>query len=407
MRELRHIQGILHGLVRTCGPSRLAHRRWLGDIGIALLVTFASYVQTRDVWSTGLVRDVGASAAIAMIAAATLVLRRRLPVMCLAAGLAASFATDDRTPLIAAAYAVACYGGALRFPAVAVAVGAYLTTRQTVGMSADSIPQLYYGVGVDIVLPTILGGLVRHQRSLHDVLRERFTQLEGAVDNATRFALLEERTRLAFELHDHIGHQTTLLVLRAGTLQRMPGLPPEARQAAEVVMDSAHQVMCDLRQMLNVMRDTDGRQDALGNRTTCAELLEGLVRNMAAVGMDVECRVDGTPRTLSPPSEELLHRICKEAFTNVIKHAPGAVAVVDLSYAQDKVTFTMRNGSPVGPGLLGDSGRMGLIGLATRVAESGGRMVAEPQRDGGFTLEAVLPVTGGDNENEGELCSLA
>ncbi|WP_411144443.1 sensor histidine kinase [Streptomyces sp. x-80] len=382
------------GLSGICGAGGAARRRRTCDLGIALLVALAAYTQTREVWSTGPVDRPGASAAVAVAAAATLVLRRRLPEVCLAAGLAAGFVSDIRTPLMAAAYAVACYGGRARFAMVAVAAGMYPVTRQGVGTADTGGADLCYGVVLDLLLPAVLGGLVRHQRRRYDVLDERFARLEGAVDNAVRFALLEERTRLAFAVHDHVGHQATFLVLRAGALQRTPDLPPGAREAAAAVQESAQQVMTELRQLLEVLRDGDGRRDSPVGPTPCAEFLTGLVRNMTAVGMEAAFRVHGTPLTLPPASERLLYRICKEALTNVVKHAPGAAVAVDLSYAPEQVTLVIRNGPAAGPAPLRTSGRMGLRGLRLGVAEAGGHLVAGPRRDGGFRLTVVLPVTG-------------
>ncbi|MFE5681586.1 histidine kinase, partial [Streptomyces erythrochromogenes] len=108
---------------------------------------------------------------------------------------------------------------------------------------------------------------------LRRLLRERLEQSGNAVESATRFALLEERTRLAYDIHDHIGHQATFLTLRAGALALTPGLSEEARQGAAEVQEASRQVMADLRQMLEVLRDGHGRQAMLIGPTSCAEFL--------------------------------------------------------------------------------------------------------------------------------------
>ncbi|MFC5722296.1 sensor histidine kinase [Streptomyces gamaensis] len=370
----------------------MSDRRSLCDLGIALLVAVASCLQLHSLSETGLVRGYPASAAIAVAAAATLVLRRRWPEICLLAALGASLASDERTALFAAAYAVAHYGGRLRFALVAGAALFYLLTRHVTGIADAGQERLYYGVVVEIVFPAAAGALVRHQRSLRALLHERLERAQSAVDSAIRFALLEERTRLAFDIHDHIGHQATFLALRAGALQRMPELPEEARKGALAVQESAHQVMADLRQMLGVLRDGDGRQATLSGPTSCAEFLAALVRNMSAVGMAARCRLNGTARPLPPATEQLLFRICREAFTNAAKHAPGAEVRAELSFEHERVVLDVGNGPPDGAALLRSSGRMGLTGLRLRVADADGELSAGPTPDGGFRVTAVLPV---------------
>ncbi|MFF4409971.1 sensor histidine kinase [Streptomyces sp. NPDC001404] len=367
-------------------------RDLLCDTGIALLVAVASCLQIHSLSATGLVHGYCLSSAIAVTAAATLVLRRRTPEFCLLAGLAASFASDERTPLFAASYAVAHYGGRSRFGLVAVVAVIYLVTRHSIGMADASTAQLYYGVVVEIAFPAVFGGLVRHQRSVRKLLKERLERSGSAVESATRFALLEERTRLAFDIHDHIGHQATFLALRAGALERVPGLPGEARQGAVAVREAAHRVMADLRQMLEVLRDGDGRRAALTGPTSCAEFLGGLVRNMSAVGMAAEYRLHGTARPLPAETERLLYRICRETFTNAAKYAPGAAVSAELSFEDEQVVLEVRNGPPSGAVALRSSGRMGLTGLRLRTAEAGGLLSAEPLRDGGFRVRAELPV---------------
>ncbi|MFE5681585.1 hypothetical protein ACFQ8A_41665, partial [Streptomyces erythrochromogenes] len=145
--------------------GRMPRRRWLphlpadlgvtrreliGDTCIALIVALASCLQFQCLTATGLVTGYPHAAAIAAIAATTLVLRRRLPELGLFAGLAASFASDERTLLFAASYAVARYGGRLRFVLVGGVTVVYLATRHLVGMADITTAQLYDGAIVEI-----------------------------------------------------------------------------------------------------------------------------------------------------------------------------------------------------------------------------------------------------------------
>ncbi|WP_160501970.1 histidine kinase [Streptomyces sp. BA2] len=342
--------------------------------------------------------------AIELGTAAALLLRRLLPELCLAVGLAASSSAGARTSLIAAAYAVACYGGRMRYAVLVAGTGVYLVVQHLTG-SADGIVQLCHRTSLDLVLPAVFGGLMRYQRVLNAALRERCARMADAMDDVTRFALLEERTRIAFDLHDHLGHQATCLALRAGALQQMPGLPAQARQAAEAVLEAARHMLGDLRTLLEAMREGKPQHNLLGSRTNSAEFLATLVRNMASTGMNVHCRVDGAPQLLSLPLEQLLHRACREAFTNIVKHAPGATVDVCLSYQQEQVTLAIRNGLSIGTAPVHSSGRMGLAGLGSRIAEAGGHLSAGPWPGGGFSFQLVLP-TGADGEGK-EQCVFA
>ncbi|MGW1077591.1 sensor histidine kinase [Streptomyces sp. NPDC002537] len=331
-----------------------------------------------------------ADAAIAVATAATLVLRRRRPEICLLAGLASSFAYDERFLLFAGAYAVAHYGRKMRFGLVAAVIVIYVLARSALGMADATVEELYCGVVTEVAFPAVFGSLVRHQRSLRDLFRQRLEKAESTVDAAIRFALLEERTRLAFDIHDHIGHHATFLVLQAGALQQTKGLSEEARQGTVAVQESAQQVMSDLRQLLKVVRDTGTDQSELISPTRCADFLAGLVGNMSAVGMAAEYELHGTVQPLPQDIELLLYRLCRETFTNAAKHAPGARVRADLSFEDDRVILAVRNGPSMGAAL-GSSSRMGLAGLRLRVAEVGGHLTAGPTRDGGFHVKAELP----------------
>lgn len=370
-----------------------------------LLVALVCATHSPDVSHGGVVHTTGVYLAIGIGASAALLLRRPLPEMCLAVGLAASCCADARTPLIAAAYAVACYGSRVRYAALAVGTGVYLMAQHLTGPADGSVVQLCHRASTELVLPAVFGGLVRYQRALQDILRERCAGLASAADNVTWYALLEERTRISFDLHDHLGHQVTCLALRAGALQQVPDLPPQARQAADAVLEAARHLLDDLRQLLNVMREGHPRQEPFAVNTSSAEFLGVLAHNMTSAGMDVQCRVKGPPRLLPLPVEQLLHRACREAFTNIIKYAPGAAVDVCLSYQQEQVTISIRNSPPIGAAPVLSSGKMGLAGLGLRVSEAGGRMAAGPWPGGGFSLEVVLP--SGTGRKDQEECAFA
>ncbi|WP_414166739.1 sensor histidine kinase [Streptoverticillium reticulum] len=378
--------------------DRRDRQRWSDtrtiDVALAGAVAALSCVLITVVGGTGLIDGYPLSCAAATAAAAVLVIRRRHPIVCVTAALLATFASDERTPLIVALYSLGQYGGRMRWPTVVGTASLYFTTRCFVGTAASSLQELGYGVAVDIFLPALMGELLRKERSLQALLRDRLRHTELTAEHAARFAALEERTRLAYDIHDNVGHQTSVLVLHAGCLQQVPDLPPPARAVAERITDTAIAVMHELRAVISVLHDEDADGRPARRQLPCAEFLPVLVRNMEVAGMDITYRVRGTRRELSSGADAVLHRVSREALTNAAKHAPGAPVTVTLEFTAAAVSLSVDNGPSSAAGRARDSGGLGLRGLREALTAEGGRLEAGALPDGGYRLRAVLDCTG-------------
>ncbi|MFD9635965.1 sensor histidine kinase [Streptomyces violascens] len=379
----------LRSLLRCDAPS--PRRLRLLDAALALLVGASSCLALATVHRTGLVHSYWLSCLCALVAAASLMWRRTRPGLCVLVAFAATLCSDEGTALTAATYAVGRYGTRWRASLVGGAALAWLSTRWLTGELIDSAPWRIYFTGLAYVLPAVCGHLVRRRRAFEERLSARITRAEAATENAARFALTEKGTLLAHEIHDNVGHHTTYLVLRAGAAGRRAGLSAEVAKDFEELQEGALIVMRGLRDVINVL-SAPGEADRRLRHPSCHDFLASLTRNMRAIGTDATYCVTGTPRDCGTPGDDLLYRASREALTNAAKYAPGAPVHIGLAFTPDTVCLTVRNGpTPHQPVALG-SGGLGLAGLRGAVTAAGGRFHAGRLPDGGFRVQAVLPI---------------
>ncbi|MEV6954668.1 histidine kinase [Streptomyces sp. NPDC051183] len=386
----RLIRRRLRYLTVCDAPS--VHRERVMDAALVALVAAASLIALSTVYRTGLFHSYPVSGLCALIAAGALMWRRTRPELCVAVAFGATLASDEGTAMIAASYAVGLYGRRHRALVVGAATLAFLGTRSLTGGLIDDPNWRVYGAVLNLVAPAFYGAFVRRQRGLREQLRERLARAEAATDHAARFAIMEKRTRLAFEIHDTVGHHTTYLVLRAGAAQRRKGLPPEVARDFEEIQEAAITVMQELRGVIGVLREGDDEEEPLGGRLSCHEFLEGLARNMRAIGMDARYEVGGTPCDIGPAGEGLLYRVSRESLTNAAKYAPGAAVRIALEYGHGTVNLVVRNGRPLQRPLTHDSGGLGHAGLRRALTAAGGRFLAGPVPGGGYEVRAVIPL---------------
>jgi signal transduction histidine kinase len=201
--------------------------------------------------------------------------------------------------------------------------------------------------------------------------------------------VLTERTRIAREMHDAVGHRVSLMVLQSGAIEMAAADSERVEQLARQVQTAGRQALDELRQMVGVLRAGDaddatplGPQPGLGDLTR-------LVAQAGEAGMDVELRpLPAEP--VDPAVGRAAFRIVQESLTNAAKHAPGAAVCVTVDRAPGELLVRVVSGAGAAPGEPA-SGGYGLVGLAERVRTLDGRLSAEPRLDGGFVVEAVLP----------------
>ncbi|MFJ3584695.1 sensor histidine kinase [Streptomyces sp. NPDC090127] len=215
-------------------------------------------------------------------------------------------------------------------------------------------------------------------------------QTVTAVERSRR-TLLEERTTIARELHDVVAHHMSVVAIQAEAAPyRVENPPPELEQAFVTIRENAVAALTELRRVLGVVRAEDYEApDA--PQPTLADL-EGLVANVREAGLDVEKTVTGAVRELPQGVELSAYRIIQEALSNVLRHAPGAGAKVEVSYVLGGIGLRIVNGPARGLVKPSPGAGHGLTGMRERVTMLNGEMTAEPTEDGGFEVTAFVPV---------------
>ena len=290
------------------------------------------------------------------------------------------------TPL---AYAVGRYDG--RWPAriTAAAAGMLVVARPWDGGPAGDQFSRWLGGAVLVLLPGAVGSYVRTRAQLLAALRERADRAEAEQELLARDAVLTERTRIAREMHDAVGHRVSLMVLQAGAIEMAAADPDRVGQLAGQVQDAGRQALDELRQMVGVLRAGEDDGAPLAPQPEL-DALPRLVEESRAAGLTVDLgELPGGP--VDPAVGRAAYRIVQEALTNAGKHAPGAQVGVTVDRRPDQLVVRIVNGPPQNAATDALGGGFGLVGLGERVRTLGGRLTAEPRLDGGFLVEAVLP----------------
>ncbi|MEU8432662.1 histidine kinase [Streptomyces sp. NPDC029216] len=260
-------------------------------------------------------------------------------------------------------------------------------------------------VPMAVLVPGLVGTSYGQQRRLVRALRERGDAAERARRFADSEARIHERSRIAAEMHDLVGHRLSLISLHAGGLElALAQADPELREEAVLVRRTTRDAMRELRQTLGVLgplgRDTgaEALTDATGTRADVEALVAesrdgGVAVRLEWTGPDLDARPAGVRRAV--------HRVVREALTNVHRYAAAAHVAVTVAHGAETVRVTVRNGAPPtspapGPAESLGTGR-GLTGLRERVELLGGTFAAAELPSGGFRVEAVLPAEPGDS----------
>ncbi|MFE6288084.1 sensor histidine kinase [Streptomyces sp. NPDC057877] len=239
----------------------------------------------------------------------------------------------------------------------------------------------------------VLGGALRERYEAQRRLAEQETISEAERDRRT---LLEERARIARELHDVVAHHMSVITVQADTAAyRLDGLPPDAQQEFTSIAATARESLGEMRRLLGVLRNEEARGELAPQ--------PGLTR----IGQLVEATVRaGVPVEFSPCDAEVpeavglsAYRIVQEALANVVRHAPGAATQVAVSADGDQLTVLVVNAPPPEPPAapleVGDTGH-GLVGMRERVRLLGGTLDTGPLPNGGFRVAAQLQLNEGD-----------
>jgi signal transduction histidine kinase len=381
-------------------------RRRLLDIApaVALLVIgVAQFLADYD--GSGLRGPRGANTAFLTAVCLPLLVRRRQPVAALAGVLVvqavwvgAYYHGSHQPPFEPfAAGVVACFALGLhagpRGLRTGLAVFALLVAASAVVLAAG-------GSTVGNALPVLIwwaaaigiGRGLRERQALVELLRERSARLERDRERDMTDAALEERARIARELHDVIAHAVSLMVVQASAERRLLG-PAQQRTADtfETIEGAGREALGELRRLLGVLRARGPERLA---PQPGLEALPELLDEGRRGGHQIRFAVEGDPVRLPAGLDLTAYRIVQEALTNARKHAPGAAVDITLRWQPAELEIKVIDDGPGRPGSANGAGH-GLIGMLERAALYGGSIRAEPATTGGFGVLARLPIEPG------------
>ncbi len=226
-------------------------------------------------------------------------------------------------------------------------------------------------------------------------LEARAERLEREREEQAALATLEERARIARELHDVIAHNVSVMVVQATAGEELFDSNPQgAREALSAVTATGRDALGELRRLLGVIRPVpDDEEPAAYDPQPGLAALPDLLEQVRATGLAVALSVDGEPSELPEAASLCVYRIVQEALTNTIKHADATTVAVDLRYAGDVLEVSVRDdGHNAGGQVNGTGSGHGLIGMRERVALFGGEVHAGPAPAGGYRVIARLPL---------------
>ncbi|MFE6739327.1 sensor histidine kinase [Streptomyces tubercidicus] len=324
--------------------------------------------------------------------------RRRYPdTLAAVAVLLIPLVTPPFSILPVSLYALAKYGSSRRnlligsgaSAALLIGWAVYVTRSQAEAL----VPFSIFLVVPSVVVPVLFGMYRGAKRSLMVSLQDRADRLEREQHLLASQARMEERTRIAREMHDVVSHRVSLMVVHAGALEAGAGGTEVSADTGRLIGDMGRQALNELRQVLGVLRVDDGDQRVPLSPQPTPDDLATLVEESRAAGMRVAFDVIGESSAADSTIQPTLYRVIQEGLTNAHKHAGKAPARVEVRYQKDAVRVIVENEAPDGPvtSLL-PSGGHGLVGLGERVTVLGGTFEAGALENGGFRITATVPL---------------
>lgn len=240
------------------------------------------------------------------------------------------------------------------------------------------------------VFPWLVGRYRRQQAALTEAGRRHTEARERERRGTAERVRLRERARIAQEMHDSLGHDLSLIALRAAALEVAGDLTPRHRAAAGELRASVAAATERLHGIIGVLREPDGAATTRPADESVTELVDGAREAGMAVRLD---GADALTR-LPPMAAHAVHRVVREALTNAARYAPGAAVTVVLGGDGDRIEVAVVNDPPPAGPLPGPpSTGSGLLALAERVRLAGGVLTTGHQDGGGFAVRARLPAT--------------
>jgi signal transduction histidine kinase len=366
------------------------HVRWF-DVAVAVLLT--AYAQAEMVYEG---TDVARAVAVSLVITGSLLWRRTAPVSAALVvvgtyGLWVFFLGSTPQPManalavLLAVYSVTAFSG-LRAaaPVLVLAVVSFAAVESSLGTPVNVIADLV----ISGVVCAIGWFVSQRRREVANQLATAEADVRSA-DARAEQALVDERRRMARELHDVVSHAVTVVVLQArGGRAMLDHDPDQTRVALEAIEVAGLEALGDMRRLVTLLREPNldtAPQPSLNS-------LESLVATARTSGSDVTLAIHGEPVPLSTGAALTAYRLVQEAVTNALRHAPGRPVGIDVSYGDSAVTLCITN--PAGTATAVSSGGHGLLGMRERIELYSGRL--QYGRSGNrWEVRGTLPYNGG------------
>ncbi|MEU5089172.1 histidine kinase [Streptomyces sp. NPDC021356] len=298
---------------------------------------------------------------------------------------------------------------ALRVPASRAVAALLVTGLATYGLEGVLGAERFTGTGLAafalFAVAVLVGSVLRGLRETRTQLVEQTTI---TAEERARRTLLEERSRIARELHDVVAHHMSVISIQAQVAPHLTQDPSdELKENLAGIRQNALEALAELRRVLGVLRSAHPDDfHGLGESGTGAapqtpqptlDRLDALVENTRTAGLAVTMDVKDTRQTSQPypPGVELsAYRIVQEGLSNALRHAPGSTVRVEVTHVPDGLYLSVVNSRPQRPVLPSPGAGHGLLGMRERAGMLGGHVRAARTLHGGFAVSAFLPRDG-------------
>jgi signal transduction histidine kinase len=292
-------------------------------------------------------------------------------------------------------------GGCLAMIVVLFQVSASYQRRTAVGvglvttllMLLPSVPLVNTPLWLVVILCSVvslvlvLGDAILGRRTAEARLAE---QEELRRQDRARQAVLEERSRIARELHDVVAHHMSTIAIQAEAAPlKIPDLPPAAQETLAAIRVAAREALAETRRVVGLLRNGDEHPERVPQPGM--DRLDELLDAGRQSGLSIEPIVIGIPRPLAAGVDLSAYRIVQEALSNAARYAPGARVRVSVQYGRQRLRVLIADNGSVTPDPLQTGGGHGLVGMRERVAMLGGTLSAGVHDEGGFEVVADLP----------------
>jgi signal transduction histidine kinase len=292
-------------------------------------------------------------------------------------------------------FAVYSVGAEIEGRASLIALGSVEATVAAVLTLGPGFPGLSSVVLYLVIIAVAwwLGYAIRRWRTAAQAHERRADELAATREELARFAVAEERRRIARELHDAVAHSMTVVAMHAGTGRLVASQDPSSAVSSLAIIERlSRDALAEMRRLVGLLRDDEDNGNGLVPTPALSDV-HGLIAEMATAGMVVEVSIEGQLEAVSPGPALAGFRIIQEALTNAAKHA-GSKAFLRVQISDSELAILVEN--DVAGGRLGGTSRkgsgLGIIGMRERVQVYGGSLTTGPVPGGGFRVVAEIPL---------------